>query len=167
LVAVQPANLSGYTQNFGHDATRDLAGRFGALIAQENGRELRAAAERLGVAEADLCHLLECRSPALGSDHLAELCAAAVRHYGVDPSWLVTGCYDPDMHRDVEEYPRSAAGLQELIADLIRKSRPVPVAASRYSPLPDAVWGVVAPGSDSAGPPRVAGASAAFGSSRV
>jgi hypothetical protein len=167
LIAVQPANPSGYTQNFSDDATRGLAGRLGALIAGENGGDLRHAAERLGVAEVDLCHLLECRAPVLGSDHLAELCAAAVRHYGVDPSWLVTGCYDPDMHRDVEEYPRSATGLRRLIADLIRKSRPVPVAASRYSPLPDVVWGVVAPDSDSAGRTRVAGASGAFGSSRA
>jgi hypothetical protein len=147
LIAAQPANPSGYIHNLEHDAPRDLAGRLGALIDQGNGRDLRTAAERLGVAEVDLCHLLECRAPALEVDHLAELCAAAVRHYGVDPSWLVTGCYDPDMHRDVEEYPRSAAGLKELIAHLIRSSRRVPVAASRYSPLPDAVWGVVAPGS--------------------
>jgi hypothetical protein len=127
LVEAQPANPSGYTHEFHDDGPRDLAGRLGALINQENGRDLRTAAERLGVAEVDLCHLLECRAPALAANHLAELCAAAVRHYGVDPSWLVTGCYDPDMHRDVEEYPRSAAGLQELIADLIRRSRGVSV----------------------------------------
>jgi hypothetical protein len=127
LVAVQTATLSGYVQHAGDGAPADLAGRLGALIAGENGGDLRTAAERLGVAEVDLYHVLERRAPALGSDHLAELCSAAVRHFGVDPSWLVTGCYDPELHRDVEEYPRSAAGLQELIADLIRRSRGVSV----------------------------------------
>jgi hypothetical protein len=66
------------------------------------------AAMRLGVTEAELHAALERKSPRA----MVKVVAAVVRLYGLDPTWLITGHYDPATHRaalnqDVDEIDRA------------------------------------------------------------
>jgi hypothetical protein len=100
---------------------RDVAARLRALTAAPSGDGLREAAGRLGVTEVDLWHVLAGRAPWPSLDLVADVCAAAVRRFGVDPVWLVTGDYAPSVHRAVEEHNGMPHRVRSLLADLLRR----------------------------------------------
>jgi hypothetical protein len=72
----------------------------------------------LGLAEVDLWHVLRGRAPWPSIDLMTEVCTSAVRHFGLDPAWLVTGDCNPALHRLAEEQgdPRR---LRRLVTDLL------------------------------------------------
>ncbi len=72
----------------------EIAERVRALIGGQDQETLEATAERLGVTEAALRMTIDRWSP----HAVLSVLAALVRTYGVDPSWLVTGKYDPATH---------------------------------------------------------------------
>ena len=71
----------------------DIAGRLRGLIRVNNKSELAAVARRLGVDERALRVSVEGGRPTLS------VMAALIRAYGLDPSWVLTGDYDPSTHR--------------------------------------------------------------------
>jgi hypothetical protein len=87
-----------------------IAARLRGLIGGQNEGELGDVARRLGVDEVSLRMSIDDVSPYPTVDVLA----AVVLTYGVDPTWLVSGDYSPDAHRNV------ADGGRDLAADSIR-----------------------------------------------
>ena len=71
----------------------DIASRLKGLIRVQNRSELAAVARRLGVDERSLRVSVEGGRPTLG------VMAALIRAYGLDPTWVLTGDYDPSTHR--------------------------------------------------------------------
>jgi hypothetical protein len=109
-----------FAQHVDEGMIRDIAARLRALTASPRGNGLREAAGRLGVAEVGLWQVLDGRGPWPNLGLLTDVCAAAVRHFGVDPVWLVTGDYDPMIHRVAEDQKRDRDRLRSLIADVLR-----------------------------------------------
>jgi hypothetical protein len=75
----------------------DVAGRLRGLIRIQNKSELAAVAKRLGVDERSLRVSVEGGRPTLN------VMAALIRAYGLDPTWVLTGDYDPATHRSALE----------------------------------------------------------------
>jgi hypothetical protein len=111
-----------FAQQLDEGTIRELAARLRALATSPQTDGLRQAAGRLGVAEVDLSHVLDGRGPWPGLDLLTAVCAAAVRHFGVDPVWLVTGRYDPTFHRFAENQKGDRDRLRALIAEVLSMS---------------------------------------------
>jgi hypothetical protein len=85
-----------------------IAERIRGLIAGQDQGVTERTARRLGVSEVALRISIDEIEP-----HPAiEVILAVVREYGVDPSWLLTGEYDPVSHRqaldDEAEYSQSS-----------------------------------------------------------
>ena len=78
-------------------------------------------ARRLGVDERSLKASVEGRRPTLN------VMAALIRTYGLDPSWVLTGDYDPQTHRHALQ-----SNTQEIEVAMKRMLLSAPV-----SPLPE------------------------------
>src|SRR5205809_90370 len=74
-----------------------IAARLKGLVGVNDQRSISTVAERLGVDESSLRVTLEQGSPTI------DVIAALVRIYGLDPSWVLTGHYDPATHREALE----------------------------------------------------------------
>ena len=111
----------------------DIADRIRGLIGGQ-GQSLAQVALKLGVDELALRISLDDVSPY----PTVEVIAALVRAYGVDPAWLLTGEYDPEIHRAALE---SLTGeLPAAVNGLLESSSPAigTLAVSRKSRHPDA-----------------------------
>jgi hypothetical protein len=109
---------------------REIAARVGAIVVGRYDADLRAAAVELGVVEFDLRTLIELRAPPLPHGALADLLTGIVRHFGIDPAWLVTGRYDLASHAEAEEVRADARALRAQIERLLRtpqSDRPVEI----------------------------------------
>ena len=89
----------------------EIAGRIRGLIAGQ-AESLTAMAELLGVHETALRISLDDVAPY----PTLEVIAAVIAKYGVDPSWLLTGEYDPEIHRRMlesrtDELPNTLSAL--------------------------------------------------------
>jgi len=87
-----------------------ISERLRALVGQRAEADISAAARDLSVDEVALGAALDARSPRPTADVLA----AIVRTFGVDPTWLLTGEYDGSSHARVLDGDRSAA-MSELV----------------------------------------------------
>jgi transcriptional regulator with XRE-family HTH domain len=76
-----------------------IAARIRGLIRVQEGGDFRSVAARLGVRESSLRMSIQGDHPLPTVDVLAAL----VRIYGLDPSWVLTGEYDPATHRTALE----------------------------------------------------------------
>src|SRR5690349_14159968 len=72
-----------------------MAARLRGLFGSQDRHTIGAAARRLRVTERALRVATDEHSP----HPSIEVLAAVIREYGVDPSWLLTGEYDPATHR--------------------------------------------------------------------
>jgi len=91
---------------------RAIAARLRGLIAGQDRGDVSATARRLHVEELSLRMSIDELSPFLTIDVLT----AVVREYGADPTWLLTGEYNPAAHRavlesDTDEIPGAITGL--------------------------------------------------------
>ena len=87
-----------------------IAERMRGIIGAEN-RDLRATAARLRVAEESLRASIDRDAPRLRLDILL----AIIREYAVDPTWLLSGEYDLEIHRRMlEDTDITGAALREL-----------------------------------------------------
>ncbi len=66
----------------------------------------------------------------------AEVLVAAIRYYGVDPSWLLTGEYNATVHRHAVDGDRAAtaAAVAEVV---LRRNTPSPPGTLLPAPLPE------------------------------
>lgn len=94
-----------------------IADRIRGLIRTEDPRNLPVVAARLGVPELDLRATVDERAPLPGP----VVISALVRVYGLDPSWVITGEYNPATHRVALESDRVEldAFVRKLFADTI------------------------------------------------
>jgi len=76
-----------------------IAKRLRALIEGQDGGDLSKTAARLGLEEVSLRMSIDEDSP----HPTVEVLAAVIGAYGVDPSWLLKGTYDPATHRSALE----------------------------------------------------------------
>ena len=97
----------------------EIAARLRELIAAQDQGDLGALARRLGVEEVSLRMSLDELSPFPTVDVMIAFVAA----YGVDAKWLLTGTYDPVIHRRVLEAEPDAVGevIRGLATDLSTK----------------------------------------------
>lgn len=87
---------------------RELAARLRALLQPALGStSVRATAGRLHVSPRALRASIERGSPRPSS----AVVLAVVQHYGVDPTWLLTGEYSSSTHRESLEDPTSVVRL--------------------------------------------------------
>ena len=84
-----------------------VASRIRGLVAVQDAAVISRTATRLGVSELALLMTIDERDPMPVMDVLV----AIVEHYGVDPSWLVTGEYDSTVHRMALEDETTIVGL--------------------------------------------------------
>ena len=92
-----------------------IAERIRGLIRIEPTSDVHAIAARLGVEEQSLRASVDGRAPL----PTPAVISALVRVYGLDPSWVLTGEYDPGTHRVALESDRVDlnAFVRRMIAD--------------------------------------------------
>jgi hypothetical protein len=78
-----------------------IAARIRGLLAGQDNGDPASAAARLGVDEVGLRMTIDDLAP----NPTIDVIGAVVRAYGVDPVWLLTGEYDPAIHRGLLEDP--------------------------------------------------------------
>ena len=87
---------------------REIAARLRALLARALASDrLRTIAAQLRVSPGALRASIDDSDPHPSSG----VVLAVVQHYGVDPTWLVTGEYSTASHREALEDPASVARL--------------------------------------------------------
>src|SRR5947209_17290116 len=74
-----------------------IAARIRGIIGGQDGGVVEATARRLGVSELSLRMSIDELTP----HTVLDVVVAVVKHYGVDPTWLLTGEYDANTHRAV------------------------------------------------------------------
>ena len=89
-----------------------IAARLRGLIGGQEHGDLGALAVRLGVDEVSLRMSIDALAPYPTLDVLA----AVVSAYGVDPTWLITGDYNPGTHRLSESTPdKTVTSMREML----------------------------------------------------
>lgn len=96
---------------------RGIASRLRGLIGGQEQGDLGALASRLGIDEVSLRMSVDPLAPYPTLDVLA----AIVAHYGVDPTWLITGEYNSGSHRTAVE---SEAKAVESMREMLRAFQP-------------------------------------------
>jgi plasmid maintenance system antidote protein VapI len=76
-----------------------IADRVRSLVASEPTKALDALAQCLRVHRDALQELIEHRERLINPALLIDIVAVLTREFGVDPQWLLTGRYDPSIHR--------------------------------------------------------------------
>lgn len=85
-----------------------IAARLRGLLAGQDNGDFATIALRLGVEEVSLRMSIDDLSP----HPTVEVLTAVIHLYGVDPSWLLTGNYNPATHR------AAAEGLSSVTAEI-------------------------------------------------
>jgi hypothetical protein len=111
---------------------REIAKRLRALLGHFDDAQLPTLARNLRVDERELGATLDGTRVSLSIPVLS----AAVRAYGVDPTWLLTGEYDLETHHAALDDERliSLAALTQSIA---RRLSPDPHRGPRITEIPD------------------------------
>jgi hypothetical protein len=106
---------------------RELAARLDALLAPAfRASRMRTIATRLGVSAKALRASMDVDDPR----PTAAVVIAVVRHYGVDPMWLLSGEYNGRTHREALEDPDSVMRLVARTTLRDDRSGPSALAAS-------------------------------------
>jgi hypothetical protein len=75
-----------------------MAERVRAVIERQPGHRIDVVAQTLGLPPERLEHLMR-KDDVIDAVFLIDVIAALVHEAGIDPKWLLTGHYDPAMHR--------------------------------------------------------------------
>jgi hypothetical protein len=95
-----------------------IAARIRGLLAGQDNGDPAAAAARLGVDETGLRMSIDDLAP----NPTIDVIAAVVGTYGVDPVWLLTGEYDPAIHRGLlEDHQPVERTISRLMSATIRE----------------------------------------------
>lgn len=95
-------------------SARAIAARLRGILAGQDFGVIEVTARRLGVSEVSLRLSIDDVDPYPTID----IIVAVVRHYAIDPTWLLTGEYDATTHRAAidDEAEFSSGKLAALIA---------------------------------------------------
>jgi hypothetical protein len=97
---------------------KGVAVRIRALICGLEDCNIPMAARELGVEELALRMSVDDVSPYPTVDVLI----AVIQRYGLDPNWLLTGTYDPAMHRRVAA--DDASSVSDALREIARRATP-------------------------------------------
>jgi hypothetical protein len=115
-------------------------------VTSQPGNGPLSVAEALSVPGERLERLIERRDVTVDVDFLIDVIAALVHKAGVDPKWLLTGEYDPKLHRHALMIgeDRTHAGFQRM-RDLVRDEfRRLRTEAPAW-PIPSVLRTLIAP----------------------
>jgi hypothetical protein len=98
---------------------KEIAERVSALVAGRYRERINDAAVGLGIGERELSALLQGRASMMRAEPLVDALTRVVRHFGVDPSWLVTGRYDVRTHVVAEDQRADLVGLRFQVSSLL------------------------------------------------
>lgn len=93
--------------------------RVSALVTGRYGERVLEAAAGIGISDTDLSALLQGRASVARLEPLVAALARVVGHFGVDPSWLLTGRYSERSHAAAEELRGNLIGLRFLVHRLL------------------------------------------------
>jgi len=96
-----------------------IAARLRGLLCGQHSGNLSEIAALLGVEELSLRMSVDSLSP----HPTVDVMTAVIHHFGVDPTWLLTGIYNPTTHRAAAEGLGSVTG--DMRAALERRPTPV------------------------------------------
>ena len=117
------------TTRFANDSLiEEMAERVRAVIARQPGHRIDVVAQTLRLSPVGLEHLMANPDDAIDVTFLLDAVAALVHEAGMDPKWLLTGQYDPAMHRKalLLGEDRSADGarvMREFVEEEYRRLR--------------------------------------------
>jgi hypothetical protein len=92
-----------------------IAFRIRALIGAERLADVGDVASSLGIDEVSLRMSIDELAPYPTVDVIA----AVVAHFGIDPTWLLSGDYDPATHRSTGD--AADASLQDVIRGIVSR----------------------------------------------
>ena len=98
----------------------EMAERIRAVIARQPGHRIDVVAHTLRVSPERLELLMNSKDEAIDTVFLIDVIAALVHESGIDPKWLLSGQYDPGMHRKAlvlgeDRSPTGALAVRELV----------------------------------------------------
>lgn len=98
----------------------EMAERIRAVIARQPGHRIDVVAHTLRVSPERLEQLMYAEGDVIDTGFLIDVIAALVHESGIDPKWLLTGQYDPGMHRKAlllgeDRSPTGARVMREFV----------------------------------------------------
>ena len=114
---------------FANDALVDqMAERVRAVIARQPGHRIDVVAMTLRLSPERLERLMASKDAVIDTAFLLDAVAALVHEAGIDPEWLLTGHYDPAMHRKAlllgeDRSADGARALRAFVEDEYRRLR--------------------------------------------
>jgi hypothetical protein len=106
----------------------DMAERVRAVITRQPGHRIDVVAQTLRLSPQCLEQLMANEDDVIDTVFLIDVIAALVHEAGIDPKWLLTGQYDPAMHRKAlllgeDRSPHGARVMRRFIDDEYRRVR--------------------------------------------
>ena len=103
-----------------------MADRARAVIARQPGHRIDVVAQTLRLSPERLEHLMTNADGPVDPVFLVDVVAALVHESGIDPKWLLTGQYDPAMHRKAlllgeDRSPQGADVMRAFVEEEFRR----------------------------------------------
>lgn len=112
---------------FLHDAVvTGMAERVRAVIARQPGHRVDVVAQTLRLSPEGLQHLMTDGDDPIDTIFLVDVVSALVHESGIDPKWLLTGQYDPAMHRKAlllgeDRSPQGSSDMRAFVEEEFRR----------------------------------------------
>ena len=105
-----------------------MAERIRAVIARQPGHRIDVVAQTLRLSPERLQHLMTDADAPVDPVFLVDVIAALVHESGIDPKWLLTGQYDPKLHREAlllgeDRSPQGSDVMRAFVEEEFRRVR--------------------------------------------
>jgi hypothetical protein len=103
--------------------------RIRSAVARQLGYSLDALANLLEVDAAAFRRLIEASEAPIADGFIIDVVSALVRELAIGPEWLLTGHYDPTLHRQAltlaeDRSPAGRAALREFVRERYARIKP-------------------------------------------